>query len=83
MRTCFSPECFENNEGARTSSFLLNMFQDDRHLKILSEFLLVMELKFTYRALAVIQGCFAGLLWCCQCINLSPGSFAGTWLRVG
>jgi len=41
MRTCFLPEFFEKNEDAETSSFLLNVFQDDRHLKIFSEFLLL------------------------------------------
>jgi len=53
MRTCFSHELFEENEDVGTSSFLLNMFQVDRHLKLFSEFCYSLEL--TLSAKPVVQ----------------------------
>jgi len=44
MWTCFSPEFCRKKDDAGTSSFLLNMLQDDGHLKIFSEFCYSSEL---------------------------------------
>ena len=53
MRTSFSPESFENNEDAVTSSFLLNMFQNDRYLKSCSEFCYSSELRLSAKTVAL------------------------------
>ena len=54
MRTCFSPEFFEKNEDAGTSSILLNMFQDHRHLKISSEVCYSSELTLSAETVAFV-----------------------------
>jgi len=55
MRTCFSPEFLEKNEDVGTSSFLLNTFQDDHHLKIFSEFCYSLELTLSAKTVAFVE----------------------------